>query len=374
MGGVPWGGSEFLWSKVAMLALKEGHEVALSVYDWDQQTNDVFKEFELKGARIEYRKRYSGNASILKKSRDYISSRLQSEGQRWKLISSFQPDYILINQGDAFDLVVHHLDLYRLIVRNQLKYSILLHSHPQFSYIPDKHILKYAKPVFSDAELCFFISRKQQKVVEKALLTKLVNARHTWNPLNLNKLEYILWPDDHIPSMAMVANLISGKGHDILLEILSTPLWKSRNWRLNFYGSGSGKGYLEELVRDYQLEDRVFFQGHVKSVTEIWKMNHVLLIPSSGEGMPISMMEALVSGRPVVSTKVGGIEEVIIENENGFLAEAPTVSSFGNALERAYLDKSKWKLLGENAYNDCITKVDLHPEITLLKLLTLKNT
>jgi glycosyltransferase involved in cell wall biosynthesis len=90
---------------------------------------------------------------------------------------------------------------------------------------------------------------------------------------------------------------------------------------------------LERLAQRLGLSDRVVFVGHV-SPAEIWASNHVLVMPSRLEGLPLAMVEAMLCGRPVVATDVAGHSEIIEDGVTGFLADAPTVSSMAKALER----------------------------------------
>jgi glycosyltransferase involved in cell wall biosynthesis len=138
------------------------------------------------------------------------------------------------------------------------------------------------------------------------------------------------------------------KGQDILLEALAAPVWADRRWRLNLYGQGRMKDSLERLVHRLGLGKRVFFAGYA-SVEEIWASNHVLVMPSRYEGLPIVVVEAMLCGRPVVATNVAGHSEVIEDGTGGFLADAPTVASVANALERFWERRSEAQEMGKAA-------------------------
>lgn len=369
MGGVPYGGSEVLWTRTAKLALESGHEVGISIYDWGEQTNPVYSDLQAAGARLWLRPRFSHNLPPLKKVRNYFENRIPSLKKHWQSLIHFKPDHVLINQGGCFDIVQHHYDLFQLLKEHAINYSLLSHSHPQFSYLPELNLQETGKRVFQSAVHNFFISKTQQKFVEKSLLIKLENACFTWNPLNLEKFELLEWPENENIQFAMVGALISGKGHDIAFESLSSPSWKDKDWKLNIYGKGYGEKYLKDYADFLGIAEKVVFHGHVNNATEIWKNNHILLLPSSGEGLPISMMEAMVSGRPVVSTDVGGIREIIMDGDNGFLSEGPTRVSFSGAMERAYLNRSHWKQMGVKAHKEYFNEFAIPPEKKLLEKL-----
>jgi glycosyltransferase involved in cell wall biosynthesis len=96
------------------------------------------------------------------------------------------------------------------------------------------------------------------------------------------------------------------------------------------------------------IAERVVFAGF-RPVEEIWAANHVLLMPSRREGLPLAMVEAMLCGRAVVATDVAGHSEIIRDGETGFLADAPTVRSFAEAMERFWNRRSEAEVIGKAA-------------------------
>jgi glycosyltransferase involved in cell wall biosynthesis len=372
MSGLPWGGSEQLWCKTANLASDQSHIIFVSVYNWGLDTNESITALKQKGAFIQLRERYKPNENSAVKIFKSLKRKLRFSNP-WKALFQFRPDHILINQGGSFDALQHHPDLIRLLQKRNINYSILSHSHPQFSYIPETKIYEKGAAFFSQAQKCYFVSHRHQEVVEKAILEKLGNASITANPLNLESFMAIPWPIEITVNFAMVGGLISGKGYDLALEVFAGGPWKSRPWHLNIYGDGPGRDYLERLVSFYKLEDRITLHGHVRSASDIWKLNHILLLPSSGEGMPISIVEAMISGRPVIATDVGGICELVLEGNTGFIAEGPGIRSVSGAMERAWQLKDSWKQLGMNGFQLAQAVVTEKPEVIMLSKITSKN-
>jgi glycosyltransferase involved in cell wall biosynthesis len=144
--------------------------------------------------------------------------------------------------------------------------------------------------------------------------------------------------------------LVVHKGQDLLLSVLQASKWKEREWTLNVYGDGSDRAYLEALTAFYRLEDRVIFHGRVSNIRQVWEQNHVLLMPSHMEGMSLAIVEAMLCGRPVMATDVGGASEWIENGNSGWLAAAPTISLLDEAMERAWQDKLKWEGMGLQAH------------------------
>ena len=102
------------------------------------------------------------------------------------------------------------------------------------------------------------------------------------------------------------------------------------------------KNTIERLVLRLGLTDRVVFAGHA-AVEDIWASNHLLVLPSRYEGLPLVLVEAMLCGRPVVATEIAGHPDLIEEGITGFLAEAPTVSSLLKALERFWARRAEAK-------------------------------
>jgi L-malate glycosyltransferase len=362
MGGAPWGGSEALWHKLALFALEKNDEVFLSVYKWDS-THPKILELKNKGAKIYFRKRHNANLGFIEKLKRFLKKSIPTLNEDYKSVIDYKPDTVFISQGDEFEFAVSHKSLYKLLQANKIPYSFVCHSHQQYSYIPPKEIYPAAKEVFENARYVFFISERQKKLTQRKLVTQLTNAVHTWNPLNLQTPnEPLQWPDDDIVQMAIVGVLDGAKGHDTALEILSSTIWKKRNWKLNLYGDGIGKKYLEDLALFYGINDKVIFHGFTNNIINVWANNHILLIPSSWEGMPISLIEAMVCGRPIITTDIGGITEIVEENQNGYIAASPTVEKYSEAMENAWKNKNLWKQIGINNFNRVAIEIDRIPE------------
>jgi len=84
-------------------------------------------------------------------------------------------------------------------------------------------------------------------------------------------------------------------------------------------------------------------------VMAIWEQNHLLVLPSRYEGVPLSVAEAMWCGRPAVVTDFGRTAELCVDNETGFIATAATVPSFNDALERAWERRDDWPRMGQAA-------------------------
>jgi glycosyltransferase involved in cell wall biosynthesis len=158
------------------------------------------------------------------------------------------------------------------------------------------------------------------------------------------------WPDESGGwRLACVARLDSpAKGQDLFLQTLARPEWRQRPIEVNFFGEGPHELGLRRLVQMLQLNN-VHFRGHVADIKTVWERNHLLVLPSRYEGLPLALVEAMWCGRAAVVTAVGGNAELCLDDETGFVAPAATLSSFAQALERAWERRKQWLHLGQAA-------------------------
>ena len=264
-----------------------------------------------------------------------------------RLVAARSPDFVVISDGAPFP----PLDLLEMCVTKRLPFVILVQCN-QYSWWPCDALAERYRAALSAALRCYFVSDENRRIAEKQIGGELLNAELVRNPFNVDFNASPPWPPlgpDGELRFACVGRLEPvGKGQDILFEALAEPAWVLRNWRLHLYGDGQNRGGLERWVQRLGLTDRVVFEGHVADVEKIWALNHVLVMPSRIEGLPVAVIEAMLCGRPVVATEVAGAE-VIEEGITGFLANAPTVRCVGNTLERFWARRGDAEEIGATA-------------------------
>lgn len=89
--------------------------------------------------------------------------------------------------------------------------------------------------------------------------------------------------------------------------------------RLVMLGDGPERPMAEAFVRDHDLEDSVFFIGHVANIEEAIGSVDLFLLPSETESFGVAALEALASEVPVIASRAGGLPEVVVDGETGFL-------------------------------------------------------
>ena len=356
LNGLPWGGSEELWATMVAEALKERLDVAISICH-EASIPSKFSGIHQNGIRV-FRRR-----PLLWRRAERVVSQIASP---FRQIFRWNPDVICISQGSTYD-ALSFSDLLNRLYSARIPYVVVC------QYNDDKvlgqDIRDSATEFFDRAFRVVFVSKHNLKSVERQLAHRLTNAICLQNPVNLFDLSSVPYSSTGPVRLANVARLSAAqKGQDMLLEVLSSPIWRGRDWRLRLYGEGRDGKYLKALTQHYGLSERVEFCGHVGDIRSIWKINHLLVLPSRGEGTPLALVEAMLCGRPAVVTDVGGNTEWIEDGQTGFVADAPTAKLFGAALERAWLAQADWQKVGIQARENALSKFDKSPGKSLLRV------
>ena len=93
------------------------------------------------------------------------------------------------------------------------------------------------------------------------------------------------------------------------------------DWRLSLVGDGPLEDDVRRLTAELGLADRVEFLGARDDVNSILAQSHIFVLPSNWEGFPLTILEAMRAGLPVVASDVGGVGEAVVEGVTGYLVD-----------------------------------------------------
>ena len=141
------------------------------------------------------------------------------------------------------------------------------------------------------------------------------------------------------------------KNHDGLLRAFLMVLEAYPNCRLQLVGDGELREEIENQVQELGMKNQVSFLGYQSDVYPYLDEADIFVLPSSYEGMPMTIIEAMGSGLPVVASAVGGIPDMICDGESGLLI-SPEPESIRDALLTLIRDRSLREKLGRNAVVD----------------------
>lgn len=119
--------------------------------------------------------------------------------------------------------------------------------------------------------------------------------------------------------VGVVGNLYPVKGHQYLIEGIPEVLKKCPNTSFIFAGRGQLETELKDQVFRLGLDKRVHFLGLRQDIPRILALLDVFVLPSLSEGLSMAILEAMMAGKPVIATRVGGNPEIVLDGETGFL-------------------------------------------------------
>jgi glycosyltransferase involved in cell wall biosynthesis len=242
--------------------------------------------------------------------------------------------------------------------KERIPYWLVIHHAWEHSFLSDDETTDEFATVLEGARRVFCVAPRNRVVLERMMGRRLKNSCLTVPALREEFLESALTLSTTKPvrvnGTARLLNLgrfdLAFKGQHILLEILSDPRWLARDWLLTLQGGGRLASLLKRLVDFYgHSPDRVQLGQHSEDVLSVIGESDLVVMPSLSEGTPFALSEAMACGRPGVGTPVGGIPELLIENETGWLARSTEVADVADALERAWGQRTRWSQLGSNA-------------------------
>jgi glycosyltransferase involved in cell wall biosynthesis len=125
-------------------------------------------------------------------------------------------------------------------------------------------------------------------------------------------------------------------------------------------GDGPDRTQLERRAHELGVVRDTLFLGYQEDVAPYYAAFDALVLPSGNEGTPVSAIEALAAGRPVVATRVGGVPDVVRDGEDGFLVETGATDELADRLERLARDPELRERMGEQGRARVLPRYAVH--------------
>jgi colanic acid/amylovoran biosynthesis glycosyltransferase len=141
-------------------------------------------------------------------------------------------------------------------------------------------------------------------------------------------------PIADVPRLVCVGRLCEQKGQILLLDAARRLAEDGVDFELVLAGDGELRGVIESLIAAYGLGDRVRITGWISGlqVRDEILAARAMVLPSFAEGLPVAIMEAMALRRPVISTYIAGIPELVRDGETGWLVPAGDVEALVEAM------------------------------------------
>ena len=151
--------------------------------------------------------------------------------------------------------------------------------------------------------------------------------------LDLSKFQFRL-PREQVQRLFCVSRLAREKGIEFLVQALSLLINKNYLLSLRIAGDGPSRAALEETARTLGVADHVCFLGNLpeQDVARELSSSDLFILPSLAEGIPVSIMEAMAVGVPVIATNIAGTNELVADGKSGLLVRPTDPNAIAEAV------------------------------------------
>jgi colanic acid/amylovoran biosynthesis glycosyltransferase len=271
------------------------------------------------------------------------------------------------------------------------------HLHAQFAHIPTD-IAMYASGI---SGIPFSFTSHANDLFERGwLLEEKVNRAKFAATISEYNLEYLInqgapsqkihivrcgvnsdsfsklssTPINSIPKIGTLGRMVEKKGFDTLIRSGEILKRKGFPFQMEIAGDGPLKSELENLVLSLDLTEQINFIGPLShdSVPTWLQQLDLFVLPcrkdSNGDmdGIPVVLMEAMMSGVPVISTRLSGIPELIEDGKTGYLADPENAEELSDIIEKIYMNGSQTNIFCRNAIEKIESEFDLLKNVTKL--------
>lgn len=288
-----------------------------------------------------------------------------------KIIEDFKPDIVHTHAAKAGALG-------RLAAHNA-GVPVILHTfhghvfHSYFNPIKTKVFLELERYLAKISTRIITISKQQQKEIcgdfnvcpiEKSVIIPLgFDLSRFQDGIDEKRKDFrekYKLEDDEI-AIGIVGRLVPVKNHELFLKAVKQLLEHTqKKVRVFIIGDGELRSELEELCTSLELsfqnQKPIVFTGWVKNVDWAYSGLDIIALSSFNEGTPVSLIEAQAANKPIVSTAVGGIQDVVIEGETALLSPSQDVDAFAQNLIKIVEDDSMRINMSQNSSEHAMKK------------------
>ena len=168
-------------------------------------------------------------------------------------------------------------------------------------------------------------------------------------PLDISVLRRELGIREGDLVIGSVGRLMEQKGMAYLLKAFARLARRGGDMKLVIVGDGELRHDLERLAQHLQVGDRVVFTGIRRDIPDFMRLFDVFALPSLWEGQPLTVVEAMAAGKPIVATDVGGNAEILKHGEFGVLVPSGDENALAGAIGALLSDAARARELGRKA-------------------------
>jgi len=208
------------------------------------------------------------------------------------------------------------------------------------------HVSSVGEEAIEDFIRTFNYPREQTSVIRRGIPLKEVDAN-----FHLEKLRTELGLESTDKIVMHIGNFSPEKNHEFLLDIFEEIKEHRPGIKLVCVGNGILFDTIKNEIKRRNLQTTIYLLGFRKDIPEVLAASDCFVLASKVEGVPGVILDAGTQKKPSIATNVGGVSEVLIDGQTGFLIEGFDKKVFKEKLLEVLLNEDLRLELGENAYN-----------------------
>jgi glycosyltransferase involved in cell wall biosynthesis len=254
-----------------------------------------------------------------------------------RAILRVKPSIVHIASANGFSFVKHSI---LIIIAKLWGCKVILAPHCSISvFIPKSKVsFRWMQFVLKQCNGMIILSSEWIKINEIAPKTKIILLKNSINLTPYIKLDKSLKEKNGKIKIIYLGHIGVEKG--IMDLIQAVKILNDRQiigFEVWIYGEDSHPGELynaKELVRSLQLDKYILFSEPIfgEKKIEVFRAADIFVLPSYHEGLPVSIIEAMAAGLPIIATRVGGIPDLIDDSKNGILINSKAPIELANAI------------------------------------------
>ncbi len=188
------------------------------------------------------------------------------------------------------------------------------------------------------------ISEKIQETIKDLYEINLESIPLIYNGVDLEKcIEKKNYQLNNI--VLHIGRFCEQKNHKELIDIFKECLKLNKDLKLYLVGEGELKSDIEKKVEELKLDNNIVFIGHLSECYKIMNKADIFVMPSKWEGMPMTIIEAMGTGLPIVASNVGGLPDMIRDGKEGYIVNSK--SEFVDKINKVLCDIELRKEFGK---------------------------
>lgn len=318
-------GAETMCENLTNSLIKLGHEVTvISLYDYHSVMTE---RMEKNGIKIIYLNKKSGlDLSLIFKL--------------VKIFKEYKPDVV---HSHLYAAKYAHVAASICGIKAKIYtiHSMAAKEAGKFNRMFNKYLFKH----------CNVIPVSLSKEVQKSVIDEYgIDTKNTPVVLNGVPLDNCHRKYDYSSNKKLlhIGRFSPVKNHETLVKAVTSLVECGYDIELFLYGQGELEESIKELVKKLHMDKNIFFCGLTDDVYSVMQKCDIFVLPSIYEGIPMTLIEAMGTGIPIVASNVGGIPDMIENEKSGLLCE-PTVEGVAASLKRLISSEDDRKLYGKNA-------------------------